>query len=60
MLIEGVLRNIVEECKLELSTYEWIGLNVMEKMSLINMRNRVGDNTQFYGIIEFFCEIKSN
>ena len=30
----------------ESSAYEWIGLDVMDKKSLIKMRNRVGDNTQ--------------
>ena len=49
MLVEGVLRNIVEECQVESSAYDRIGLDVMNKRSLITMRNRVDDNTQYCG-----------
>ena len=31
---------------MESLAYEWIGLNVMDKRSLVKMRNKVGDNTQ--------------
>ena len=44
--IEGGLRNIVEECKVESSAYEWIELDVMDKRSLMKIRNKVGDKTQ--------------
>ena len=50
VLIEEVLWNIVEECKVELPAYQWIGLDVMNKRSLIKIRSRIGDNTQLCGI----------
>ena len=46
MLIDGILGNSVEECKVESSANECIGLDVTERWSLIKIRNRVGDNTQ--------------
>ena len=49
MLKEGVLGNTVEECKVESSEYECIGLDDMDKRSLMKMRNRVGDTTQHSG-----------
>ena len=46
LLKEGVLGKI--ECKVESSAYEFIGLDVMDKKSLIKIRNSVGNNTQPY------------
>ena len=48
VLKKGVLGNIVEECKVESSAC--IGLDDMEKRSLIKKRNRVGDKIQPCGI----------
>ena len=49
MLIEESLGNIVEECEVKLSAYECIGLDGMDKRSLIKMRNRVSDKIQLCG-----------
>ena len=48
MLIEGVLGNIVEECKVESSVYECSKLDVMEKRSLIKIKNREEDKGHHY------------
>ena len=46
VLKEGLFGKIVEECKVESSAYEWIGLDVTDRRSLMKMRKRVGDKTQ--------------
>ena len=46
MLIEGVLGNIVEEFKDDSLSYECIELYVMDRRSLMKIRNNVGDKTQ--------------
>ena len=45
-LEEGLEGNIVEECKVESSAYEWMGLSEIDNRSLMKIRKRVGDNTQ--------------
>ena len=42
----GLLGNIVEECKVESSAYEWMGLSETDNRSLMKIRKRVGDKTQ--------------
>ncbi len=37
----GLLSNEVKKCKVESSTYEWIGQFVTERKSLMNKRKRV-------------------
>ncbi len=41
----GLLSNEAEKCKVESSTYEWIGQFVTER-SLMNKRKRVGDRRE--------------
>ena len=43
VLIEGDMRNIFEKCKVESSAYECIDLDIMDKRSLMIIRNNVGD-----------------
>ena len=50
-MIEGVFGNIVKKCKVESSAYDLFGMDVMDKKSLIKIRNRVGDKTQFCGTL---------
>ena len=45
-LEEGLEGNIVEECKVESSAYEWMGLSEIDNRSLMKIRKRVGDKTQ--------------
>ena len=47
-MIEGVFGNIVKKCKVESSAYDLFGMDVMDKKSLIKIRNSVGNNTQPY------------
>ena len=47
-MIEGVFGNIVEECKVE----HMNGLGILDEISFIMMRNRVGDNTQSCRLVE--------
>ena len=46
VLVEGLFGKIVEECKVESSAYEWMGLDVMDRRSLMKIKKRVGDKTQ--------------
>ena len=43
-MTDGFLGNLVEECKMESSAYEWIVLDVIEKI-FIKIRNKVDDRT---------------
>ena len=41
--VEGLLGNIVEECRVESSAYEWMGFCDTFKRSLMKIRKRVGE-----------------